>query len=81
MSDPDRLVKYGDKVFLEKKFLYADSTFFRIFSFPLLKGDPVQVLKSPNMVVISRSAAKKYFGDEDPVGKLLQVSSNRISIR
>ena len=40
MSDPDRLVKYGDKVFMEKKFLYADSTFFQVFSFKLLKGDP-----------------------------------------
>ena len=47
MSDPDRLVKYDDKLFMEKKFLYADSTFFQVFSFPLLKGDPAQVLKAP----------------------------------
>ncbi|MEP7373280.1 MAG: ABC transporter permease [Chitinophagaceae bacterium] len=77
MSDPDRLVKYEDKTFMEKKFLYADSTFFQVFSFPLLNGDPAQVLKSPNMVVLSQSAAKKYFGNDNPVGKVLQVSSNQ----
>jgi putative ABC transport system permease protein len=77
MSDPDRLVKYGDKIFTEKQFLYADSTFFRVFSFKLVKGDPATVLKSPNMLVISQSAAKKYFGNEDPVGKILQVTSNQ----
>lgn len=77
MSDPDRLVKYDDKIFMEKKFLYADSTFFQVFSFPLLKGNPAQVLKSPNMVVLSQSAAKKYFGDQDPVGKILQIGSNQ----
>jgi putative ABC transport system permease protein len=77
MSDPDRLVKYDDKIFMEKKFLYADSTFFQVFSFPLLKGDPAQVLKSSNMVVLSQSAAKKYFGNDNPIGKLLQVGSNQ----
>ena len=77
MSDPDRLVKYGDKIFMEKKFLYADSTFFRVFSFKLIKGDPATVLKSPNQVVISQSTAQKYFGKDDPVGKVLQVTSNQ----
>ncbi|MEI9908190.1 MAG: ABC transporter permease [Bacteroidota bacterium] len=77
MSDPDRLVKYGDKIFMEKQFLYADSTFFSVFSFKLVKGDPATVLKSPNMVVITESAAKKYFGSDDPIGKTLQVTSNQ----
>ena len=77
MSDPDRLVKYDDKIFMEKRFLYADSTFFQVFSFPLVKGDPAQVLKSPNMVVLSQSTAKKYFGDENPVGKILQINSSQ----
>jgi putative ABC transport system permease protein len=71
-----RLVKYGEKLFNEKNFLYADSTFFNLFSFKLLKGNPQQVLKSPNSVVITESMAKKYFGDDEPVGKSLSVSSN-----
>lgn len=70
-----RLVKYGDKLFNEKNFVYADSTFFDIFSFKLLKGNASQVLKAPKMVVLSATAAKKYFGNEDPVGKSLLIGS------
>jgi len=79
MSDPDRLVKYEDKLFNETKFLYADSTFFSVFpSFRLLKGQAQQVLKSPNMVVLSATAAKKYFGSIDnAVGKVLLISSKQ----
>ena len=79
MSDPDRLVKFEDKLFNETKFLYADSTFFSVFpSFRLLKGQAQQVLKSPNMVVLSATAAKKYFGSIDnAVGKVLLISSKQ----
>jgi len=76
-ADGDRLVKYGKKLFTEKKFLYADPAFFRIFSFRLVKGNPAEVLKSPNTVVLTRSTAKKYFGNDDPIGKILVVSSNK----
>lgn len=70
------LVKYGEKVFNEPKFLFADSTFFTVFpSFELVKGSGDQVLKAPYMVVVSESAAKKYFGDENPVGKTVQLGS------
>lgn len=75
-ADGDRLVKYGEKLFTEKKFLYADPAFFRIFNFRLLKGNPAEVLKSPNTVVLSQSTAKKYFGNDDPIGRVLVVSSN-----
>jgi putative ABC transport system permease protein len=79
MSDPDRLVKFEEKLFNETKFLYADSTFFSVFpSFRLLKGQAQQVLKSPNMVVLSATAAKKYFGSIDnAVGKVLLISSKQ----
>lgn len=76
LNPAGRLVKYGEKLFNEKNFLYADSTFFNLFSFKLLKGNPQQVLKSPNSVVITESMAKKYFGNEEPVGKSLLISSN-----
>lgn len=70
------LVRYEDKLFNEEKFLLADSTFFSVFSsFKLLKGSVADVLKAPNMIVISRAAANKYFGKEDPVGKTLLVGS------
>lgn len=75
-ADGDRLVKYGEKSFTEKKFLYADPGFFRIFDLNLLTGNPAEVLKSPNTVVLSQSTAKKYFGNDDPIGKVLFVGSN-----
>jgi putative ABC transport system permease protein len=70
-----RIVKYGDKLFNEKRFMFADSTFFNLFGFKLLQGDPQSVLKAPKMVVLTNSAAHKYFGDEDPVGKTILVSA------
>ncbi|HUS03260.1 MAG TPA: ABC transporter permease, partial [Chitinophagaceae bacterium] len=68
-----RVIAYQDKMFEEKKFLYADSAFFSIFSFPLLRGDAKTVLDAPDKLVITRSAAKKYFGNDEPVGKTLKV--------
>jgi putative ABC transport system permease protein len=68
---------YKDKLFEEKKFLFADSTFFSVFSFPLLKGDPLTVLDAPDKVVITSNAARKYFGEEDPVGKTLTIGGTR----
>jgi putative ABC transport system permease protein len=76
MQQYSRVVQYGDKLFDEKRFLYADSTFFDIFSFKLLQGKPQQVLMYPKMVVLTSSAAKKYFGNESPVGKIIKVGSN-----
>jgi putative ABC transport system permease protein len=72
-----RLVKYGNKVLVEKKFMYADSTFFNVFDFKLISGTANDVLKAPKMVVVTKSAAKRYFGDENPVGKTLLLDSNQ----
>ncbi|HTE07359.1 MAG TPA: ABC transporter permease, partial [Flavitalea sp.] len=69
------LVRHEHKVFQEGRFSYADSTFFQLFSFPLLQGDADKALILPNSVVVTASAAKKYFGDEDPVGKTMQVNN------
>jgi len=70
-------VRYADKLFSEKAVLYADSTFFSIFSFRLQKGKADEVLKAPQMVVLSQSAAQKYFGEEDPVGKSIQLGNRK----
>ena len=72
-----RVVAYRSKIFDEPNFLYADSSFFRIFSFRLLKGNPASVLRAPNQLVITESMAKKYFGNEDPVGKVLRVANDK----
>jgi putative ABC transport system permease protein len=74
------LVKSGENIFNEDKFLYADSTFFNLFpSFRLVKGNPAKVLAAPNMVVLSESAAIKYFGSEDPIGKTLLIGAKQES--
>lgn len=52
-------------------FLYADEGFFRFFSFRLRSGDPARVLNRPNTVVLTERAARKYFGNADPVGQVL----------
>jgi putative ABC transport system permease protein len=55
-------VRVGDKVFEERKVLLADSNFFKVFTAPLLQGDPETALEKPNTVVINETTAKKYFG-------------------
>lgn len=72
-----RVVRYENEMFDEKAFLYADSAFFSVFSFPLLKGDPKTALAGPDKVVLTASAAKKYFGNEDPVGKTVNVGGKK----
>ena len=52
--------------------LFADSTLFDVFSFPLLTGDPRRALVEPNSVVISESAARRHFGNQNPIGQSLQ---------
>ncbi|RAW02624.1 ABC transporter permease [Pseudochryseolinea flava] len=59
------------RTFDEDKILCADSNFFSVFAFPLLKGNAKTALKHPNTVVLTASAAKKYFDDNNPIGKLL----------
>jgi putative ABC transport system permease protein len=68
-----RVVAYANKLFEEKNFLYADSSFFRIFSFPLLRGNVATSLNSSNKIVITQKIATKYFGTEEPLGKTLKV--------
>lgn len=77
-----RIVRFGrelvtkdEKQFYEDGFYFADSSFFSIFSFKLLEGDPRTVLTEPNTVVLSESVAKKYFGAEDPIGKTIKTGS------
>lgn len=72
-----RVIEYQNKMFDEKNFLYADSAFFSTFSFPLIKGDPKTVLDAPDKLVITKSAAKKYFGNDEPIGKTLKVGGSK----
>lgn len=72
-----RVISYRDKLFDEKNFVYADSAFFSIFSFPLIRGEVGTVLDAPEKLVITESMAKKYFGNEDPIGKTIKVGGTK----
>ncbi len=75
LSGTTRIVKYGDQIGMEADVLHADSSFFEMFDFKLLHGTASRVLNAPNRVVITRSLAEKYFGKEDPIGKMLLLNS------
>ena len=68
-------IGYDGKLFVEKQFVYSTPEFFDVFSFKLLNGDPHEVLNKPNQVVLTQSAAKKYFGETDPIGKTLRINN------
>ena len=60
-----------EQIFKEERTLFADSSFFDMFSHKILSGDKTLFLRQPDMVIITESAAKKYFGDENPVGQVI----------
>ena len=64
-------VGYGDKLFDETRIHRADSNFFEVFQLRFLQGHPKTALKNPSSVVITASIARKYFGDDDPMGNVL----------
>lgn len=67
------MVKYGDRGFYERSFYLADSSVFNVFDVPLLAGNPRTALSGSYRVVLSESVARKYFGDENPMGKILDA--------
>lgn len=71
------LVKIGDQRFEEKNVMTADSNFFRVFSMPLLAGDPATALQKPNMAVINESTAKKLYGSAaNAINKTFETEGN-----
>lgn len=69
------LVSFGDKKFNEENLIFTDPQFFNFFSFPLSVGDPNTVLENANSVVISEDMASKYFGNQDPLGQILELDN------
>lgn len=74
MRGGSAVLSYGDEFFKEERAYYASEAFFKVFSIPLLKGDAADVLKRPFTVTLSESIARKYFKDEDPIGKTLRMN-------
>ena len=77
ISPRNDLITYKNNSFNEKKIVSVDSNFFTFFSFPLLKGNPATVLNDPLGMVMTETTAKKYFGNEDPIGKEIEFNKER----
>lgn len=73
---PRSFVEYEEKKFNEKHFFFADSTFFDIFDHQFIKGNPETALDENGSVVITESIARKYFGNEDPMGKTIRFETS-----
>ena len=71
LYQPEQIVKYGELTLRENQIAYADPGFFCLFDFELVKGDKATCLSMPRQVVITERIARKYFQDEDPIGKIL----------
>ncbi|MBN1940304.1 MAG: ABC transporter permease [Candidatus Aminicenantes bacterium] len=68
------LVQYGDKQFEEDRICLADPGFLKMFTFPMVKGNPDNALADKQSIVLTESTARKYFGDEDPLGRVLVLA-------
>jgi putative ABC transport system permease protein len=75
-TDDEILVRKGNIKFQEKKSLFADSSFFQVFDFKLIKGNPRTALNEPLNIVFSESAVKKYFGNTDPIGQTVLLTGD-----
>ncbi len=74
-TDFSNVFRYEDAMFRERFLFFADSNFFDVLDFKLLKGDPKTALTKPNTVILTQSMVKKYFGESDPVGKQIEVNN------
>jgi len=72
----DWLVSHEDKTFNEEGILFADSSFFQIFTYKFIHGNPATALKNPESIVLTEKIARKYFGQTDVVGKSLRIESD-----
>lgn len=71
--DQTGVVRYGEKVFSERGITYVDADFFRMFSFPLLRGNHSRIFANKHEVVITPAIAAKYFGEDDPIDKEIEI--------
>jgi putative ABC transport system permease protein len=69
--------RYGDKVFSEERVFWVDNSFFDIFTVPFVAGDPRTALEKPLTIVLTRTTARKYFGQESALGKVLNADGRR----
>jgi len=81
LSTANPLIRKGENKFQEFGSVYADSSLFSIFDFPLVEGNPATALKEPFSIVLSETTAKKYFGNADPMGQTLLFEDSGIDAK
>ena len=77
---PRAAYKFEDKEYIEEDFFYADSTVFDIFTYKVIKGDAKSAVRDPNKIVLTETAAGRYFGESDPIGKILTEGTNTYEV-
>jgi len=77
----DQLVRKGNDHVLEHHFTFADSTIFKVFTLPMIAGDPNTALNNPHSIVIDESAARRYFNSTDVIGRTLEIGSNNTLLK
>jgi len=73
------LLKYGNQSFNDQ-FIYTDESAFDIFTWPMIKGDPKTALSAPNTIVLTKSAAEKYFENDEPMGKIVTINEEQFNV-
>ena len=76
VDNPVPLVSHGEKRFYEDAFLFADPEVLKVFTLPLVAGDAATALDEPFTVLLSESAARKLFGDADPMGQVIRFKDH-----
>jgi putative ABC transport system permease protein len=71
-------VEYNGQTYTEDHLVEADSSFFNFFSVPVIRGESGNLLNAPHKIVVSQTTAKKIFGDENPIDKLVKIGSDSI---
>ena len=74
------IIKYEEKVFDEKRILFADAPLFKIFSFNLVEGDAATALDAPDKIVLTRSMARKYFGNGSAINKSISAFGKELRV-
>jgi putative ABC transport system permease protein len=71
----ESILRYKKNIFVENQGACVDPSFLKIFTFPLVKGNPNSALSDPHSIILTENLAEKYFGKEEPLGKILSIDS------
>ncbi len=78
INSPDLTFRHKDALTLQKQIIYADQSFFEVFSLEPVYGSTVGALSEPNTMVLTQSTSRKFFGDKNPVGQILKTNEGEV---